>query len=154
MSTKKAPSEIELSPGEVIIKVEAFGINRLDVFQRQGFYPPPGHVTDIPGLEVSGTIVSGNFSFDCGLGLCVGDKVCALVAGGGYAEYVVAPITQCLPLPKGLTFEEAAALPEACFTIWQNLFDISKCWYHGAKSSLLNSDGYMFWASCFYYCWN
>lgn len=91
LSTRKAPSEIELSPGEVIIKVEAFGINRLDVFQRQGFYPPPAHVTDIPGLEVSGTIVSGNFSFDCGLGLCVGDKVCALVAGGGYAEYVVAP---------------------------------------------------------------
>ena len=105
-------------PGEVLIKVAAAGINRPDVFQRAGSYPPPPGASDLPGLEVAGEIVAG----DAG-DLAVGDKVCALVAGGGYAEYCVAPAGQCLPLPAGLSMVEAAALPETCFTVWTNVFD-------------------------------
>ena len=107
-------------PGEVLIKVAAAGINRPDVFQRQGNYAPPPGASDIPGLEVSGEIVSGSTD---GSGFKVGDKVCALVAGGGYAEYCVAPIEQCLPIPKGLSLVEAAGLPETYFTVWSNVFD-------------------------------
>ncbi|NYT58730.1 NAD(P)H-quinone oxidoreductase [Alcaligenaceae bacterium] len=110
----------ELRPGEVLIKVSAAGINRPDVFQRKGAYPPPAGESDLPGLEVVGEIVSG----DTGdTGLKVGDKVCALVAGGGYAEYCAAPAVQCLPVPKGLSDAEAAGLPETYYTVWTNVFD-------------------------------
>lgn len=106
--------------GEVLIKVAAAGINRPDVFQRMGSYAPPPGTTDLPGLEISGEIVSGDLSAG---GFKVGDKVCALVAGGGYAEYCVAPVEQCLPVPTGLSMIEAAGLPETYFTVWSNVFD-------------------------------
>jgi len=106
--------------GEVLIKVAAAGINRPDVFQRQGNYAPPPGASDIPGLEVSGEIVGGDVA---GSPFKVGDAVCALVAGGGYAEYCVAPVEQCLPIPKGLSMIEAAGLPETYFTVWSNIFD-------------------------------
>lgn len=106
-------------PGEVLIKVAAAGVNRPDVLQRQGKYPPPPGISDLPGLEVAGEVVDG----DAGAtGILLGDRVCALVAGGGYAEYVVAPAVQCLPVPAGLSMMEAAALPETCFTVWSNVF--------------------------------
>ena len=95
-------------------------MNRPDVFQRKGGYPPPPGVSDLPGLEVAGEIVSGDAK---AAGFKVGDKVCALVAGGGYAEYCVAPAEQCLPIPSGLTEIEAAGLPETYFTVWSNVFD-------------------------------
>ncbi|HEU0229660.1 MAG TPA: NAD(P)H-quinone oxidoreductase [Burkholderiaceae bacterium] len=107
-------------PGEVLIRVSAAGINRPDVFQRQGRYAPPPGASDLPGLEVAGRIVSGDVG---DTGLAVGDRVCALVAGGGYAEYCVAPAAQCLPVPQGLTDVEAAGLPETYFTVWSNVFD-------------------------------
>ena len=106
--------------GEVLIKVTAAGVNRPDVFQRLGRYPPPPGVTDIPGLEVSGIITAvagGAGSFR------VGDAVCALVAGGGYAEYCVAPAPQCLPAPRGLELVDAAAIPETFLTVWTNVFE-------------------------------
>ncbi|MEW6559088.1 MAG: NAD(P)H-quinone oxidoreductase [Pseudomonadota bacterium] len=106
--------------GEVVLRVEAFGVNRPDVLQRMGLYPPPEGASDIPGLEVCGEIVSGDVS---GSDWRVGDRVCALVSGGGYAEYCVAPVGQCLPLPKGLSPEEGAALPETAFTVWHNVFE-------------------------------
>ena len=105
---------------EVLIAVAAAGINRPDVFQRLGFYPPPPGVTDIPGLEVSGTVVA------LGSGVTqwsVGDNVCALLAGGGYAEYSVADQYLCLPAPENIPLAHAAALPETCFTVWHNLFE-------------------------------
>ena len=105
---------------EVLIQVAAAGINRPDVFQRMGFYPPPPGVTDIPGLEVSGTIVAIGTGVTS---LSLGDKVCALLAGGGYAEYAVAEESLCLPAPGNLPLEHAAALPETCFTVWHNLFE-------------------------------
>src|SRR5215831_4420542 len=98
--------------GEVLIRVAASGINRPDVFQRQGHYPPPPGASDLPGLEVAGTIASGDFSGDNPFALKSGDRVCALIAGGGYAEYVVAPLVQCLPAPDGIELIEAAAIPE------------------------------------------
>lgn len=110
----------EPGPGEVLIKVSAAGVNRPDVFQRQGAYPPPPGASDLPGLEVAGEIVSGDAA---AAGLSVGDKVCALLAGGGYAEYAVAPAAQCLPIPRGLSEIEAAGLPETYFTVWSNVFD-------------------------------
>ncbi len=103
--------------GEVLIKVHAAGLNRPDILQRQGRYPPPPGITDIPGLEVAGEVVESNSDE-----WKIGDKVCALLAGGGYAEYAVAPAAQCLPLPENMTMSEAAALPEAIFTVWNNLF--------------------------------
>jgi NADPH:quinone reductase len=106
--------------GEVLIQVAAAGVNRPDVMQRQGSYPPPPGASDIPGLEVAGTVVA------VGLGVNhtkVGDAVCALVTGGGYATYCVAPEPQCLPVPKGFSMAEAAALPETFFTVWTNLFE-------------------------------
>jgi NADPH2:quinone reductase len=106
----------EAGAGEVLIKVSAAGINRPDVFQRKGNYAPPRGVSDLPGLEVAGEIVGGDLA-------AIGDKVCALVAGGGYAEYCVAPVAQCLPIPKGLSDIEAAGLPETYFTVWSNVFD-------------------------------
>ena len=99
-------------PGEVLIKVEAAGVNRPDIMQRQGKYPPPPGASDIPGLEVAGTIVGE-----------AGTRVCALVAGGGYAEYCVAPAPQCLPIPSGLDPIHAAAIPETFFTVWTNVFE-------------------------------
>jgi putative PIG3 family NAD(P)H quinone oxidoreductase len=101
--------------GEVLIRVAAAGVNRPDVMQRLGFYPPPPGVPSIPGLEVAGTIVAGDDAL-------AGTAVCALVAGGGYAEYCAAPLGQCLPVPDGFSMVEAAALPETFFTVWTNLF--------------------------------
>ena len=109
--------------GEVLIRVGASGINRPDVLQRAGMYPAPAGASDIPGLEIAGTIVSGDEQALQKAGLKVGDRVCALVAGGGYAEYCVAPVGQCLPVPQGLSDVEAASLPETFFTVWSNVFD-------------------------------
>jgi NADPH2:quinone reductase len=109
-------------PGEVLIAVTASGINRPDVLQRKGLYPPPADASDLPGLEVAGSIVSGDDAAMQAAGLRVGDRVCALVTGGGYAELCVAPVGQCLPVPAGLTDAEAASLPETCFTVWSNVF--------------------------------
>ena len=105
---------------EVLIKVRAAGVNRPDVMQRQGKYPPPPGASDIPGLEIAGTIESvGDGVHDWRNG----DRVCALLAGGGYAEYAVAPVPQCLPMPRALDFTAAAAIPETFFTVWTNVFD-------------------------------
>jgi NADPH:quinone reductase len=109
-------------PGEVLIKVAASGVNRPDVFQRQGHYAPPPGASDLPGLEVAGELVDGDVG-DSPFGLKRGDPVCALLTGGGYAEYAVAPLAQCLPLPAGLSLIETAALPENYFTVWSNVFD-------------------------------
>lgn len=113
----------EPKAGEVLIKVSASGVNRPDVFQRKGSYAPPPGISDLPGLEVAGEIVGGTIDEKNNpFGLKVGDRVCALIAGGGYAEYAVAPLGQCLPVPKGLTDVEAASLPETFFTVWSNVF--------------------------------
>src|SRR5688572_18657450 len=104
---------------EVLIRVKAAGVNRPDIMQRQGKYPPPPGASDIPGLEVAGTIeqVNGESRWR------VGDRVCALVAGGGYAEYCAVPAAQCLPIPSGMDAVGAAAVPETYFTVWTNLFE-------------------------------
>lgn len=108
------------APGEVLIEVAAAGVNRPDVLQRKGAYPPPPGVTDIPGLEVAGEVVlRGEGVHEPALGA----KVCALVAGGGYAQYAIAPAVQCLPVPSSLSLEEAAVLPETVFTVWHNVFE-------------------------------
>ena len=104
---------------EVLIRVAAAGVNRPDVLQRQGKYPPPPGASDIPGLEVSGTIVAAGGSAE----KLIGQRVCALLTGGGYAEYAVAPAGQCLPVPDSYDIVEAAALPETLFTVWTNLFE-------------------------------
>ena len=109
--------------GELLIRVAASGVNRPDVLQRKGHYPVPPGASDLPGLEVAGTIVSGDAAAMAAAGLKVGDRVCALIAGGGYAELCVAPVGQCLPVPAGLTDIEAASLPETFFTVWSNVFD-------------------------------
>lgn len=109
--------------GEVLIQVSASGINRPDVLQRTGNYPVPPGASDIPGLEVAGIIVSGDAAAMAAGSLKVGDRVCALVAGGGYAQFCVAPVVQCLPVPQGLTDIEAATLPETFFTVWSNVID-------------------------------
>ena len=109
--------------GEVLIKVHAAGVNRPDVMQRQGRYPPPPDASPIPGLEVSGEIMATGNDVSTWL---VTDRVCALTNGGGYAEYVAVPAGQCLPVPAGLTLEAAAALPETFFTVWSNVFDRTK----------------------------
>lgn len=106
--------------GEVLIRVAAAGVNRPDVLQRMGFYPPPPGASDLPGLEIAGVIVAVGPGGDSEL---LGQAVCALVAGGGYAEYCTAPVGSCLPVPKGFSMEEAAALPETVFTVWHNLFE-------------------------------
>ncbi|MGX4642297.1 NAD(P)H-quinone oxidoreductase [Massilia sp. SYSU DXS3249] len=110
----------ELKAGEVLIRVHAAGINRPDVLQRLGHYPVPPGASDLPGLEVAGEIVDGDLT---GSGFAKGDMVCALVQGGGYAEYCAAPLAQCLPVPQGLSAVEAASLPETFFTVWTNVFD-------------------------------
>jgi putative PIG3 family NAD(P)H quinone oxidoreductase len=104
-------------PGEVLIRVEAAGVNRPDVMQRRGLYPPPTGAPSIPGLEIAGTVATGPRA---------GERVCALVAGGGYAEYCAAPEAQCLPVPDGFSMVEAAALPETFFTVWTNLFQLGR----------------------------
>lgn len=109
--------------GEVLIRVNASGINRPDVVQRKGHYAPPPGASDLPGLEVAGVVQGGDAMAMERAGLRLGDRVCALVAGGGYAEWCVAPVEQCLPVPQGLTDIEAASLPETFFTVWSNVFD-------------------------------
>jgi NADPH2:quinone reductase len=109
--------------GECLIRVAASGINRPDVLQRKGAYPPPPGASDLPGLEVAGEIVSGDAEALAAHGFAVGDKVCALANGGGYAELCVVPVGQCLPVPAGWTMAQAASLPETCFTVWANVFD-------------------------------
>src|SRR6476660_6054011 len=106
-------------PGEVLIKVAAAGVNRPDILQRRGHYPPPAGAPDILGLELAGEVVDGG----PGTEQYVGHKVCALVAGGGYAEYCAAPVGTCLPIPAALSSIEAAAMPETLFTVWVNLFE-------------------------------
>jgi NADPH2:quinone reductase len=110
----------QLKSGEVLIRVHAAGVNRPDVVQRQGHYPAPPGASDLPGLEVAGEIVDGEPG---GSGFSKGDLVCALVQGGGYAQYCAAPLAQCLPVPAGLTALQAAALPETFFTVWSNVFE-------------------------------
>ena len=110
----------ELGAGEVLIEVVAAGINRPDVLQRMGNYNPPPGASDLPGLEVAGKVVAVADGVSTPK---VGDEVCALVAGGGYAEYCAAPAAQCLPVPKGLSMVEAAAVPETFFTVWTNIVD-------------------------------
>lgn len=112
-------------PGELLIAVQASGVNRPDVLQRKGLYPMPPGVSDLPGLEVAGTVKAGSAEDLAAAGLAIGDPVCALVAGGGYAELCVAPAGQCLPMPRGLSAIEAASLPETFFTVWQNVFEIA-----------------------------
>ena len=109
--------------GELLIRVAASGVNRPDVLQRKGHYAPPQGVSDLPGLEVAGVVESGDAAAMAQAGIRVGDRVCALVAGSGYAEYCVAPVAQCLPVPEGLSDVEAASLPETFFTVWSNVFD-------------------------------
>jgi NADPH2:quinone reductase len=109
--------------GEVLIRVAASGVNRPDVLQRKGLYPVPPGASDLPGLEVAGTLVGGDLA---GTDLKPGDRVCALVAGGGYAQLCVAPTAQLLPSPAGLTDIEAASLPETFFTVWQNVFQLAR----------------------------
>jgi NADPH2:quinone reductase len=109
---------------EVLVRVAAAGVNRPDVMQRQGRYPPPAGASDLPGLEVAGEIVALGAKVS---GLSLGDNVTALLAGGGYAEYAVAAAPLCLPVPSGISMVEAAAIPETFFTVWTNLFDRGRC---------------------------
>jgi NADPH:quinone reductase len=140
MTERPMPSR---GAGEVLIQVAASGVNRPDVFQRKGNYPPPPDASDIPGLEVGGRIVEGDFSSENPFGLKRGDEVCALLTGGGYAEYAVAPLVQCLPLPEGVSVESVAALPENFFTVWSNVFDRGQLGRGegGADESLLVQGG-------------
>jgi NADPH2:quinone reductase len=133
----------QAGPGEVLIKVGAAGVNRPDVFQRQGRYPPPPGASDLPGLEVSGTLIDGDLAGDNPFGCKLGDPVCALLTGGGYAEYAVAPLAQCLPLPTGMELVAAAALPENYFTVWSNVFARGQLGHgpNGAQETLLVQGG-------------
>lgn len=117
------PVKIPLPQGkddELLIKVAAAGVNRPDIMQRTGMYPPPKGASEIPGLEISGEVVAMGANVS---GYSLGDKICALVTGGGYAEYCTVPAAHCLPVPEGLSMTEAAALPETFFTVWSNVFD-------------------------------
>ncbi|WP_457328799.1 NAD(P)H-quinone oxidoreductase [Rhizobacter sp. P5_C2] len=109
--------------GELLIRVAASGVNRPDVLQRKGLYPVPPGASDLPGLEVAGEVIGGDAAALAEAGIAIGDRVCALVAGGGYAELCVAPVGQCLPVPKGFSDIEAASLPETFFTVWSNVFE-------------------------------
>lgn len=109
--------------GELLIRVAASGVNRPDVLQRKGHYPVPPGASDLPGLEVAGDIVAGDAAALAEAGFKIGDRVCALIAGGGYAQLCVAPVAQCLPVPKGWSDIEAASLPETFFTVWSNVFE-------------------------------
>jgi NADPH:quinone reductase len=118
-----APIELPVptpAESEVLIKVVASGVNRPDLMQREGKYPPPEGASDIPGLEVAGTVAAKGNTVER---WNIGDAVCALVTGGGYAEYCVAPMGQCLPVPRGVDFHSAAAIPETFFTVWSNVFE-------------------------------
>ena len=106
--------------GEILIKVAAAGINRADILQRRGFYPPPPGAPNTPGLEAAGTVAALGAGVS---GFAIGDEVCCLLAGGGYAEYCAVPAPQVLPVPKGLSMVEAGAVPETFFTVWTNVFD-------------------------------
>jgi len=125
--------------GEVLIRVVAAGVNRPDVLQRRGHYPPPQGASDIPGLEVAGTVAAVGQGVD---GWRIGDQVCALVTGGGYATLCVAPAVQCLPVPAGLDFIAAGAIPETFFTVWSNVFDRGRLQrgeavlFHGGSSGI------------------
>lgn len=129
--------------GEVLIRVRAAGVNRPDVLQRQGFYPVPPGGTDLPGLELAGEIIGGDMAHpDNFFSLEVGSRVCALVVGGAYAEYCIAPLAQCLPVPKGLSDVEAASIPETFFTVWSNVFDRGRLGLDGrGKETLLVHGG-------------
>ncbi len=126
-------------PHQVLIKVSAAGVNRPDIMQRQGIYPPPPGASDIPGLEIAGEIIKTGQEVDQ---FNAGDKACALVTGGGYAEYCLASAALCLPVPASMTEEQAAALPETFFTVWSNLFDLARLkpgeWVliHGGSSGI------------------
>lgn len=120
LATRERPAP---GAGEVLIRVAASGVNRPDVLHRTGNYPVPPGASDIPGLEIAGVIEAGDAAALAEVGLAVGDHVCALVAGGGYAEYCVAPVGQCLPVPRGWSDLDAAGLPETFFTVWSNVFD-------------------------------
>jgi NADPH:quinone reductase len=124
--------------GEVLIRVHASGVNRPDVLQRMGLYPVPPGASDIPGLEVAGVVEQGDLLALEHAGLKLGDHVCALVAGGGYAQWCVAPVAQCLPVPNGWSDIEAASLPETVFTVWSNVFDRA---HLGAGETLLIQGG-------------
>jgi NADPH:quinone reductase len=119
------PDPVAVS-GEVLIRVAASGVNRPDVLQRKGAYAPPPGASDLPGLEVAGVVAGGDVAELAAAGLKLGDRVCALLPGGGYAELCTAPIVQTLPVPRGLSDTEAASLPETVFTVWQNVFDIAR----------------------------
>lgn len=121
--------------GEVLIKVAAAGVNRPDVFQRQGNYAAPPGISDIPGMEVAGELVEGDLGGENPFQLKRGEAVCALIGGGGYAEYALAPLLQCLPAPAGFSMIEAAALPENFFTVWSNVFDRGRLGLGAAGSS-------------------
>ena len=110
-------------PGQVLIRVAASGVNRPDVVQRKGHYPAPPGESELPGLEIAGEIIAGDAEAMQQAGFAIGDQVCALVAGGGYAELCVAPVAQCLPVPTGLSLIEAASLPEPFYTVWSNVYD-------------------------------
>jgi len=129
--------------GEVLIRVRAAGVNRPDVLQRQGFYPVPPGGTDLPGLELAGEIIGGDIAHpDNFFSLEIGSRVCALVVGGAYAEYCIAPLAQCLPVPKGLSDVEAASIPETFFTVWSNVFDRGRLGLDGrGKETLLVHGG-------------
>lgn len=122
--------------GQVLIEVCAAGVNRPDVLQRQGLYPPPADATDIPGLEVSGTIIATGAGVDRP---AIGDRVCVLLSGGGYSRYALADANLCLPVPDGLPLAEAAALPEALFTVWFNL--VEKAGLHAGDVVLIHGGG-------------
>ncbi len=119
LKTGKRPVPVPAS-GQALIKVACAGVNRPDVMQRKGLYPAPPGASDIPGLEIAGTVAALGESANP---LKIGDKVCALVTGGGYAQYCLASAALCLPVPTGLSMTEAAALPETFFTVWSNVFD-------------------------------
>ena len=119
-------SDPQPAAGELLIAVKASGVNRPDVLQRKGLYPMPPGVSDLPGLEIAGTVEAGAPVDLNAAGVAIGDRVCALVAGGGYAQRCVAPAGQVLPVPKGLSDIEAASLPETFFTVWQNVFEIAR----------------------------
>jgi len=129
---------LQAGVGELLIRVAASGINRPDVLQRMGHYAPPSGTSDLPGLEVAGVVESGDAAAMAEAGIRVGDRVCALVAGGGYAQWCVAPVVQCLPVPDGFSDVEAASLPETFFTVWSNVFDRG---YLQAGESLLVQGG-------------
>jgi NADPH2:quinone reductase len=138
------PDLVEPAPGsgEVLIRVRAAGVNRPDVLQRQGFYPVPPGASDLPGLEVSGEIVGGDLKHSENyFSLDIGHRVCALVSGGAYAEYCVAPLAQCLPIPRGMSDVEAASLPETFFTVWSNVFDRGRLGLAGQEHETLLVQG-------------